>query len=420
MRRARFLRAALLAAALPSALAAQEGNPSVAAYGMAGNYTAAARGFEATVWNAALLGLPGAPRFSLGGLVVGSSAGIGPVTVRNLADYAGATIPVDVRRGWVNAVRTAGTQQGSADASFTLLAFSAGRFGAQLSGTGGARMGLGPDALELFFLGNAEAVAANRTLRPSGSLTANAFLTPSVSYAIPLRTSANGGLALAVSAKYVQGLADVEARDNGSVITPDTLRLRFPVVLNNPETGAGSGMGADVSLAWRRGTTTAGVVVTNAFNSFAWDAAAYRCRDIRADVTVNANSTSTNEVPCSGALAERVRQASARRFRPGVRAGVAFVPTRALTVTGDVATQLGADDETIVLGPRTSVGAGAEYRGIPFLPLRAGFSVVTGGTLASAGASLRLGRFEIGAALQQRTVDGVSSANLMLGLVTVR
>lgn len=411
---------AALATALPTALRAQAANPSVAAFGMAGNYTAAARGFEATVWNAALLGLPGAPRFSLGALVLGSSAGIGPITVRDLADYAGATIPADVRRGWVNAVRTAGSQQGTVDASLTLLAFSAGRFGAQLSSTGGARMGLGADAMELFFLGNAEAVAANRTLRPNGSLTANAFLTPSVSYALPLRSSRDGGLALAVTAKYVQGLADVEARDNGSAISPDTVRLRFPVVLNNPETGGGSGIGADLSLAWRQGTTTAGVVVTNAFNNFAWDASAYRCRDIKADITVNANSTSTTEVPCAGALSERVRQASARGFRPGVRAGVAFVPTRALTVTGDVATQLGAEDETIVLGPKTSVGVGAEYRGIPFLPLRAGFSVITGGTLTSAGASLRLGGFEIGAAIQQRSADGVSSANLMLGLVTVR
>lgn len=421
MRRAPLCaRAALLAAALPAALAAQAANPSVAAFGMAGNYTAAARGYEATVWNPALLGLRGAPRFSLGALVLGSSAGIGPITVRDLADYSGATIPADVRRGWVNAVRTAGSQQGSVDASLTLLAFSAGRFGAQLSSTGGARMGLGADAMELFFLGNAEAVAANRTLRPSGSLTANAFLTPSISYAIPLRTNRDGGLALGVSAKYVQGLADVDARDNGSAISPDTLRLRFPVVLTTPESGAGAGVGADLSLAWRRGTTTAGVVVTNAFNNFAWDASAYRCRDIKADITVNANSTSTNEVPCTGALSERVRQASARRFRPGVRAGVAFVPIASLTVTGDLAAQPGGDDQTLRIGPKTSAGVGAEYRGIPFLPLRAGFSVITGGTLTSAGASLRLGSFEIGAALQQRTVDGISSATLMLGLVTVR
>ncbi|MBU6367839.1 MAG: hypothetical protein KJT01_16610 [Gemmatimonadetes bacterium] len=413
---------AVLATALPTALRAQAANPSVAAFGMAGNYTAAARGFEATVWNAALLGLPGAPRFSLGALVLGSSAGIGPITVRDLADYSGATIPADVRRGWVNAVRSAGSQQGTVDASLTLLAFSAGRFGAQLSSTGGARMGLGADAMELFFLGNAEAVAANRTLRPNGSLTANAFLTPSVSYAVPLRTSTDGGLALAVTAKYVQGLADVDARDNGSAIAPDTVRLRFPVVRNTPESGTdgGGGVGTDLSLAWRRGSTTAGVVVTNAFNNFAWDASAYRCQDIRADLTVNTNSTGTNEVPCAGALSERVRQASARRFRPGVRAGVAFAPLAALTLTGDLAAQPGRDDETLRIGPKTSAGVGAEYRGIPFLPLRAGFSVITGGTITSAGASLRLGSFEIGAALQQRSVDGISSANLMLGLVTVR
>lgn len=409
-----------LAALVPAGLAAQEGNPSVAAYGMAGNYTAAARGYEATVWNPALLGLPGAPRFSLGGLVLGSSAGIGPVTVKDLADRAGTSIPVDVRRGWVSAVREAGSQQGSADASLTLLALSAGRLGVQLSSTLGARMGLGADALELLFLGNADAVAANRTLRPSGSLTAQAFLTPSVSYAIPLRTGQDGGLALGVSAKYVRGLADVDARDNGSLISPDTLRLRFPVLVNNPESGGGSGMGADVSLAWRRGTTTAGVTVTNVFNSFAWDGTGYRCRDIRTDVTVNATSTSTEEVPCAGALADRVRQASARGFGPGVRAGVAFVPTKALTVTGDVAAQLGAESETILIGPKTSIGVGAEYRGISFLPLRAGFSVVTGGTLVAGGASLRLGSFELGAAAQLRSVDGISTTNLMVGLLSVR
>lgn len=420
MRRTVPLGAALLAAALPTMLAAQEGNPSVAAFGMAGNYTAAARGYEAVVWNPALLGLPGTRGFTFGGLVLGSSAGIGPVTVRDLADYAGTTIPADVRRRWVGDVRAAGSQQGSFDGSLTLAALSAGRFGAQFSVAGGARMGLGPDALELFFLGNAEAVAANRTLRPTGSLTAGVFATPSISYAIPLATSRDGGLSLGISAKYVRGLADVDARDNGSAISPDTLRLRFPVLRTSPETGNGAGTGADVSLAWRSGRTTAGLMVTNVFNSFAWDAAGYRCTDIRADINVNSSSTATTEVPCTGAFASRVQQATARRFKPGIRAGVAFEPVRMLTVTGDLSTQLGAEAETILIGPKTSVGVGAEFRGIPFLPLRAGFSAISGGTLTSAGASLRLGRVEIGVALQQRTVDGISSANLMVGGLAIR
>jgi hypothetical protein len=46
--------------------------------------------------------------------------------------------------------------------------------------------------------------------------------------------------------------------------------------------------------------------------------------------------------------------------------------------------------------------------------------VVTGGTLVAGGASLRLGSFELGAAAQLRSVDGISTTNLMVGLLSVR
>lgn len=421
----RFARVAVLALALvPAGVAsAQQANPSVASFGMANNYTAAARGYETIGWNPALLSLNGQPKFSIGGLIIGSSAGVGPVSLDDIAKYKGVTIPTAVRQSWVDRVRSDGAQKGTLDGGVTFLALSVGHFAAQVSASGAGSMNLGADALETIFLGNANAVASNRTLHPTGGFNASGFVTTAASWSHALNWKPTGrkdeSFALGLTGKWVMGMADVSATDNGSFISKDTLRLRFPVLLN-AGSGAGSGMGMDLGAAWHAGNMTVGMTVMNVFNSFSWDAGGYECNDVSADIDVNKTSTSTDKVPCTGALLTAVNTAAAKKFSPSVRAGLAWNRSADWMFTADVQSQFGSDDTAIILGPKTSIGVGAEYRGLSMLPLRAGFAAVTGGTVMSGGAGLKLGGYELGVSAQLRNVDGISSTNLMVGLISFR
>ena len=86
-----IVRTAVIAFAMACAyalpLGAQLPSASAPALGMADNYSAIAKGFNAVAWNPALLGMPDNPRFSLGLLPIRGAAGIGPITLGDVASY---------------------------------------------------------------------------------------------------------------------------------------------------------------------------------------------------------------------------------------------------------------------------------------------------------------------------------------------
>ena len=122
---------ALLAAARPAA--AQLPSASGAALGVADNFTAQARGYHAVAWNPAGLGLAGNPGFSLALLSVRGIAGLGPVTVSELADRQGELLPDEVKADWLQRITEEGGQSGSIGGDVTYLALSIGRVGLQAS-----------------------------------------------------------------------------------------------------------------------------------------------------------------------------------------------------------------------------------------------------------------------------------------------
>jgi hypothetical protein len=420
----RLLSAATIAAlVLPTLASAQQANASVAAFGMSGTATASATGFEAVSWNPALLGLKSAPKFSIGGLTVNSSAGLGPVTVQDLADYSGAFIPTTVRQGWINDIRSSGAEKGAVDGGVTFVAASWGRFAGSVSAAFDARMNVNADFFEAILLGNAQAVASNRVLLPQGTVRGSGFLTTAVSYGMPVdfkfTDAKDETFSLGVTGKYVLGMADFNAADNGSRLTKDTLKLRLPVLISPTGGGSsGSGVGFDIGAAWHAGSTTIGLAVLNVVNGFAWNKDSYQCNDIKADIDVNQTTVKTDAVQCTGAIGATRDKIADRKFKPTIRGGVKYDASKDWTITGDFQSQTGNEDDAILIGPATAIGVGAEWRGIPMLPLRAGFSSITGGTQFSGGLGLRLGGYEIGAAVQRRTVDSISSTNLMIGLVS--
>ncbi|MBI4519415.1 MAG: hypothetical protein HY701_01145, partial [Gemmatimonadetes bacterium] len=100
------------------------------------------------------------------------------------------------------------------------------------------------------------------------------------------------------------------------------------------------------------------------------------------------------------------------KYKPAIAVGVAFRPSSMLTLSGDFRQQLG---DGLALEPKSHLGAGAELRLLPILPLRGGFAVVTGGTLLSWGAGLELGVLNISAAAASRGGDVLGMVGISFG-----
>src|SRR5258705_2696883 len=124
--------AAVILSSVGGAASAQLPNASNAAFGMAGNFTAVARGFEAVAWNPANLGMPGRPGLSIGLGMAGGSVGMSPVDFRMLHEFSGKVIDSTTRVSWIDKARVAGGQRGKIDGGLTPLALSVGPLGFQV------------------------------------------------------------------------------------------------------------------------------------------------------------------------------------------------------------------------------------------------------------------------------------------------
>jgi hypothetical protein len=408
---------------------AQLPNASAAAFGMAGNFTAVAKGYEAVSWNAANLAMPGRPFFSLGLAIAGGNAGLDPVDVSALNEFSGLTVDFDTRLAWLDKARLAGGERARLDGGVTWLGLSVGPFGLHVGSSAYADMNLSPDAFEAFLFGNAALNGGQpKPLDMSGtSVRGGAFTTGALSFALPIPLRLTAGLlknervALGITSKYVVGHGLILSQDFGSTLD-DEVRLRFPVIGPNSDYDgiAGVGQAADVSLAWMGGPWRVGVQAQNVVNTFRWDttALAYLPGTGTFSIPAGDQGTDFDEQPYSAAPQELRDIVAAQAFKPALAIGVAMRLTNALTLTADMKTQTGGD-EAIVIGPRSHFGVGAEFRVLPFAPLRAGVASVTDGWQAAVGAGVRLLGYELGAATSIRRRGVATESGLMIGVVGI-
>ena len=417
-------------AVVPGLLRAQLPNASAAAHGMAGNFTAIARGYEAVAWNPANLAMPGRPLFSIGLGIIGGSLGLDPVDFRALAGFSGDTVPVHVRQEWVELARLSGGQHGRQDGGITPLALSIGPVGVHAGGTSYTNATLSPDAWEAMLFGNAgnndgqaKPIDLTGTSVRAGITSAVAM---SFAFGLPFRFSAGAlrdeAMAIGFTAKYVMGNGIVVAQDLGSVLgTGAELEFQFPMIVPDSTFNGtlGNGVGADVALAWSAGPWRVGMLAENVFNTFQWDTTVLA--SISGVGYFSFDSTATDfetQRAFSEAPAELRALVVNQRFFPTISIGTAFRPMQSLTLTADMRTSLGGDD-AIVIGPKSRVGVGAEWRLLPFLPLRAGLASVTDGWQAGAGVGLRLFGYELGVSSSVRRRGTANESGFMLGLVGI-
>jgi hypothetical protein len=418
---------ALFASIGVGAANAQLPNASTAAFAMGGNFTAMARGFEAVAWNPANLAMPGRPFFSFGAAIGGGNLGLAPVDFTTLHKFGGQVVDSATRVSWIDQAKLAGGQRAQIDGGLTPLAFTLGPVGFQLGGSVYTNVNLSPDAWESVLFGNAGRNNGQpKTLDFTGtSVRAGAFSAAALSYAHGIPINLTNGLlsdehaAIGVTAKYVMGNALVVAEDAGSTFGNDIL-LSFPVILpdSNYNGTLGNGVGVDVSLAWSGGPWKVGMLAENVFNAFKWDTTVLAFAPGTGAFISGSASTNWDQQSYSGAPQALRDIVAAQAFKPAISVGAALKVMKSLTLTADMKTTLGGD-EAIVIGPKSRFGIGAEWRVLPFLPLRAGVASVTDGWQAGAGFGVHVLGVEIGVASSIRRVGAAQESGVMVGLVGI-
>lgn len=380
--------------------------------GLAGVGTATPLGPEAIAVNPAAAALPGAPRFSITLFPVSAGRSVTPISLSELADVSGEEIPLATRTLWMERIEERGSAAGSLQAGVTGLALTVGPWGFQVSSSGGGVMGLNPDAAELLLFGNAGRTGEARDMALDGSsFEAAAATTVGLSYAFrldpfvrePFSGGDDGGLAVGALVTWTQGHALALGQDLGSRLGADPLELEvlFPVVHTDPVgPNAGSGLGVTLSAAWTWRSWSLGAVLHDAVNTFSWNEGdlVYRPGEALLD---RENTESDFDGRAFSRAPEEVRSmVRSRTPSPRFTVGGSWRPSEDLELMGDVSRRMGND---MIAAPRDRLGFAAEYQGVPWLPLRGGVQLVSGGMRFGGGLGVQLGPVDLSTGAVYRT-----------------
>ncbi len=393
---AMILSLAVGAASFPGAASGQLPSASTAALATANNYTALARGFTAIALNPAGLAMPGNPGFSLSfpAFPVEARAGLNALTISDVNEFEGLPLPDLTRDAWLTSVIAEEGLTARSGIAITEFALSVGPVGFQISTVAQAEVTMAPDAFELAIYGNAGRTGTARDMTLAGTgVNGWAATTVAVAFGIPLPDVQGGTFAAGATLKYTLGHVVVAGGDDGtSVITANPIRMDLSLPSIAPDSftvNSGSGVGLDLGVAWEDSTWAVTASIQNLFHTFQWelDAYAYRPGEVIFDGTEI--SDDFNAVPATGAPGALQDSVLAQSFKPVLILGAAYRVSEKLAVTADLRKDTG---DALVLGSGSHIGMGVEFRGLSFLPLRGGFSRVSGGAVHfAAGLGLELG-----------------------------
>lgn len=406
----RVMAAACATLLMVTAAPAQMTTPSAAADAMAGSHVAGVRGFAAVAGNPAALGMPGGPRRSATIMSLRGFAGLDPIGLGDISEYAGESVSTEVRESWLQRITAAGGEEGAAGLDATLFAIQEGRFGLHVSTGGHVEANLAPGAAELVLFGNAGRTGEASDISLSGSSMDAVLATAvAVAYAQPIIQSEERAVSVGATVKYTMGHILISAFDVEGEATADPLAIDvdFPIVQSGermvPITDRrGSGWGMDVGLAWQERSFQAGLTVRDLFSTFEWNRSLLVYRPGTISVTEDERATDFAVRPIEEAP-EGVR-GRAETFQPSptVAAGVAYSPSSDWVIAADVRQRLGDEPRA---DPPFQLGAGAEYRPLSWLPLRAGAALVTEGYHLSTGAGLQFASLGLDVAIARQQTD---------------
>ncbi|MDH4350321.1 MAG: DUF5723 family protein [Gemmatimonadota bacterium] len=264
----------------PTMAAAQSGQSTARALAMGRSMTASARGYEAIVWNPALLGTRNRPKFSINIAQVGLSTRSNVLSPSELwRYYTSDSLSQQDKTDILDKVRATSDSTFGVGALADVMAISVtvGNFGISLTGTAGdADAAVGDDAIELILFGNTARRAPGERYVGAGSRGAGlSVATLAASWgqgiAVPV-----GHLAVGATAKLRRGLLAGGGNSLGSYVqnAPNfEARAGYQVVYFDPDVSLnnGSGFGLDLGAAYDfvSGIRIA-AAIENVFSTMSW------------------------------------------------------------------------------------------------------------------------------------------------------
>ena len=142
-------------------------------------------------------------------------------------------------------------------------------------------------------------------------------------------------------------------------------------------------------MAWEGSIWTLTAAIQNLFHTFQWDLEGFAYRPGTVLFEVDTTATDFDAVPAANAPGGLRNEVLDQSFGTALNLGAAYRRSDRLVLTADLRIDGG---DTLVQGVGSHIGVGAELRLLPFLPLRGGFSRVSGGAIhLAAGLGLELG-----------------------------
>jgi hypothetical protein len=363
--------------------AAQAINTSAASVGLAGAYTARARGFEAAGWNPANLGLADGPKWSLGLPAARGSFKSNSWSFSQFADTWGEFLDDAHKDELLDAIRRGDPDRRftlEADADAQLLSASYWRFALSFGTVAAADVNFAGDLMEFVLFGNGGDEGAGADLDFSAS-DGDAWWISSVglSYGQPIRI---GGLerrgfdlALGITARYLMTHALGFANDRGSLLTEDPLTATVDAELVYSGDANGDGYAIDLGAALSWESWSFGLAFENLIGDVDWGQERFEFSSLVASTgfgVATAEEIKGRYLELSAEAQQRVDEYLedadlARRMR----LGAAYQPSQALVLSADYQEIIGG---TLRLGWEHRLSAGAEWHPWTFLPLRVGLA----------------------------------------------
>jgi hypothetical protein len=410
---------------------AQIPNASAAAIGMARNFTAMARGANAPAWNPGALGLieSGGASFSMILPTVFAGSGLGPIGLSDLSDYEDQVLPASVRDAWLSRIDAAGGQGGAAEAEITYLALRIGPVGFHGGTVVHARTSLSPGLARLVLEGNVRNGQPVDLELGGSTLDVQAYSSFGVSMGLPLFVAA-GEAGLGATVTYTMGHILATGEESVGQATADPLEamLEFPLVETNFDEGSannGSGFMVDVGGLLLYGKWSFGAVVKNLMSTFSWEQDNLRYRPLTLTLDADSAVAGTEAQPFTTAPGPVIERIDDLGFKPEFIGAASYAPDARLTLAAEVRARSASGIST---GATSHIGAGAQFRPLPFLPLRAGAARVSlgagdSGWQMGGGVGVELGGYALGASVLRRDTEhsgAITAVLISLGSIGLR
>ncbi len=371
--------------------ASAQGSPR--AWGLAGAFTAAARGLDAVSWNPANLAIDDG--VTVGIATAAADLSNNSFTLARYNEVSGATLTQQDKEQILADIPPEGFSL-NAEVQASALGYRSGRFALSFQGLGGGSGNLDKDFFDLVLMGNpvGQSVSFADTYGEAYAVGA-----ATLSLAQPVLTGFKSRLSIGVNVRYLYGIYELHVEEaEGSMRTTMT-EVEGSATASLATASGGGGYGADLGLALQAPAGwTFGLMLNNVVSHLNWSHDPERHL-----FSVSADSISLMQEEVGDAVTDQDTTYAIdpyqTRLPRSVRLGASnsFGPW---LVGMDVAQGL---ENRAGQSTRTEVSAGLELRALPWIHPRFGLSFGgAAGQSAAVGLGLRLGPWTVDLAAVNR------------------